>query len=165
MVGFKGKNNPNYKTGLGCAGKRCSLYSSWQGMKQRCTNPNNPKYHRYGGRGITVCKEWMNIQGFLNWAKKSGWKEGLTIDRINNDGNYCPENCRWVSVSENSRKKSTTKIDMQTAQEIRSRANEDWYKLAKEYGCSHGNIWFIMHDFTHVPDGDCTKKIKLKTRS
>lgn len=160
MRDIKGKNNPRYKTGLCMPGKRSSLYTSWCSMKQRCLNPNNLKYKRYGGRGIKICDEWLDILGFYNWAINNGWKEGFSIDRIDNNGNYCPENCRWVSMSENSRKKKTTKIDMITAQEIRSRINENWHDLAKEYGCSHGNIWFIMHNFTHVPDGECTKRIK-----
>ena len=160
MRNIKGKNNPKYKTGLCIKGAKTSLYRSWCGMKQRCLNKNNPKYHIYGGRGIKICDEWLDIIGFYNWAVKNGWQEGFCIDRIDNDGNYCPENCKWVSVSENSRKKSTTKIDMITAQEIRSRINEDWCKLAEEYGCSHGNIWFIMHNFTHLPEGECSKAIK-----
>lgn len=162
MIGHKGKTNGRYKTGL-CmkieGQKISSLYNSWQGMKRRCFSVNNPKYPRYGGRGITVCKEWLDIIGFQKWALANGWKEGMSIDRIDNDKDYCPENCRWISISENSRKKSTTKIDMITAQEIRSRINENWYDLAKEYGCSHGNIWFIMHNFTHLPEGECTKKL------
>lgn len=127
-------------------------------MKQRCTNKKHPKYYRYGGRGIKVCAEWMNIEEFCAWALKNGWKQGLSIDRIDNNGNYCPENCRWISISENSRKKRTTKIDMITAQEIRSRINEDWHKLAKEYGCTHGNIWFIMKNLTHIQEENDEKK-------
>lgn len=156
----RGSKNPNYKTGYRVTGSKTSLYNSWQGMKQRCLNKSHPKYNRYGGRGICVCDDWMDIRGFSEWAKKSGWKEGLTIDRIDNDGNYCPENCRWISISENSRKKKTTKIDMIMAQEIRSRINENWDALAKEYGCTNGNIWFIMKNFTHVPEGECTKMLK-----
>lgn len=155
-----GSKNPNYRTGYCVKGKKSSLYNSWQGMKGRCLRKTCPKYPRYGGRGISICSEWIEFKGFLEWALKNGWKEGYSIDRIDNNGNYCPENCRWVSMSENSRKKSTTKIDMVTAQEIRSRINENWYDLAKEYGCSHGNIWFIMNNFTHLPDGECSKKLK-----
>ena len=158
---MKGKKNPNYKTGL-CMGKKPSLYNSWCGMKARCTNPKNPKYKRYGGRGISVCEEWKDIVNFYNWAKTHGWEQGLTIDRIDNDGNYCPENCRWVSRSENSRKKRTTKITNDVADEIRKRINENWYDLAKEYGCTHGNIWFIMNNYIHVGDGECTKALKKK---
>lgn len=135
-----------------------TLKHSWVAMRQRCFNKKHPKYNRYGGRGIKICDEWLISQNFVQWALSNGWKPGLSIDRIDNDGNYCPENCRWITMSENSRKKRTTKIDMITAQEIRSRINEDWYKLAEEYGCTHGNIWFIMHNFTHLPDGECAKK-------
>lgn len=155
----KGENNPRYKTGLTMNGGS-SLYHSWENMKQRCTNPKHPKYQRYGGRGVKICTEWLHIEGFRKWALDAGWQEGLSIDRINNDGDYCPENCRWVTMSENSRHKRTTKIDMITAQEIRSRIKEDWYELAEEYGCTYGNIWFIMHNLTHVPDGECAKRLK-----
>lgn len=157
---FSGIKNPNYKTGYCIKSKKLSFYNSWQAMKARCLNPNNPKYKRYGGRGIKICDEWLNIEGFAQWALNNGWTQGSTIDRIDNNGNYCPKNCRWVSVSENSRKKRTTKIDIIKAQEIRERFNEDWYKLAEEYGCTHGNIWFIMNNFTHVEEGECIKKIK-----
>lgn len=159
MASLKGKDNPRYKTGLTM--RKNSLYLSWTNMKQRCLNPNHPKYHRYGGRGIKICDEWLDIVGFSEWAKKSGWENGLTIDRIDNNGDYCPENCRWISRTENSRKKATTKIDLTTAQEIRSRYKENWDKLAKEYGCTYGNIWFIMHNLTHLPEENaCAKKIK-----
>lgn len=155
---ISGEKNYNFKTGY--KKTHSSLYHSWQNMKSRCLRETHPKYKRYGGRGIKICDEWLDIKKFGEWAISHGWKQGYTIDRIDNDGNYCPENCRWVSKYENSRKKRTTKIDMITAQEIRSRINENWYDLAKEYNCTHGNIWFIMHNFTHVPDGECSKKLK-----
>ena len=69
-------------------------------MKSRCYNPKEEHYYRYGGRGITVCNEWLGENGFMNfvkWAKENGYKEGLSLDRIDNDGNYEPSNCRWVS--------------------------------------------------------------------
>ena len=79
------------------------LYRIWVGMKQRCLNPNRPKWHRYGGRGIKVCEAWRNdYMSFRNWALNNGYQEDLTIDRIDNDGDYEPDNCRWVTVSENS---------------------------------------------------------------
>ena len=155
-----GKNNPNYKFGF--SGKKWKqLYNSWQNMKSRCLRENHPKYHRYGGRGITISKDWMTIKGFADWALSSGWKNGLTIDRIDNDGNYEPKNCRWVSASENSRKKRTTKISFDDAKKIRERAKmgECEYSLAKEYGVVHGTVWFILNNFTHVSDGECTKAI------
>lgn len=74
------------------------LYASYHAMKKRCYNNNDKRYHRYGGRGITVCAEWLDKKNgfinFYNWAMANGYQDDLTIDRINNDGNYEPSNCR-----------------------------------------------------------------------
>jgi hypothetical protein len=80
------------------------LYGVWAGMRNRCRNINGDHYHRYGGRGIYVCSEWEDYQVFREWAQSSGYQPGLSIDRIDNDGNYEPSNCQWLTVSENSRK-------------------------------------------------------------
>ena len=76
------------------------LYHVHNMMKQRCFNPNNKNFKDYGGRGIQVCKEWLDYAEFRKWATENGYKQGLSIERINNDGNYCPENCTWITLSE-----------------------------------------------------------------
>ena len=159
---IRGVNNPNYRTGYAGNGSRKGFYNSWQNIKARCLRKNHPKYLRYGGRGISICPEWLAIEGFAAWALSSGWSEGLSIDRIDNDGNYEPSNCRWISMSENSRRKRTTKISFEQAQIIRQRLDggENEHDLAKEYNVVHGTIWFISKNFTHVADGECTKRLK-----
>jgi hypothetical protein len=78
------------------------LYNLWNGIKVRCYNKNREGYRYWGGRGIIMCDEWKNSpKSFIEWSLSNGWKKGLTIDRINNDGNYCPENCRFVTHKEN----------------------------------------------------------------
>lgn len=83
------------------------LYSIYSGMKQRCYNCHNSHYHSYGARGIAICDEWLGdngLQNFIQWALANGYNENLTIDRIDNDKSYSPDNCEWVTRSYNSAK-------------------------------------------------------------
>ena len=86
------------------------LHALWSGMKTRCTNQNRAKYKDYGARGISVCQEWQNAENFIEWALNNGYQEGLQIDRIDNNGNYQPDNCRFVTPMENSRNRRNTKL-------------------------------------------------------
>ncbi len=77
------------------------LYSIWNNMKERCYNPRSHKYQDYGGRGITVCAGWFNdFAAFRDWALSHGYKDELSIDRIDVNGNYEPSNCRWATAKE-----------------------------------------------------------------
>ena len=81
------------------------LYRVWKNMKSRCFRPSATHYDRYGGRGITVCEEWKtSFENFRDWATTSGYEECLTLDRKDEDGDYAPENCQWITNTENVRK-------------------------------------------------------------
>lgn len=80
------------------------LYGIWLQMKNRCNNEKTARYKDYGARGITVCDEWCNdFKAFYDWSMANGYSDDLTIDRINNDGNYEPSNCRWITIKQQSR--------------------------------------------------------------
>jgi hypothetical protein len=81
-------------------------YTSWRGMRQRCTNPKDSHWADYGGRGIRICPEWASFRAFHEWAIASGWALGLTLDRYPDvNGNYEPSNCRWATAQEQGRNK------------------------------------------------------------
>lgn len=79
------------------------ILNTWAAMLNRCTKPSFIYYNNYGGRGIKVCEDWENPKKFYEWALENGYKKGLQLDRINNDGNYCPDNCRFVTRLENAK--------------------------------------------------------------
>lgn len=110
------------------------LYTNYRAMKARCYEPSYHHYDRYGGRGISVCPEWReSYSSFREWAYKTGYKPGLSLDRINNDGNYEPSNCRWVTQKEQVRN-STRVIKTDTGKCLTSLEESNNMKAIREYG-------------------------------
>ena len=98
------KKKNNLKHGL----RNDPLYPTWLNMRDRCNNPNNSHYKYYGKKGICLCEEWDDFKNFYNWAYSNGYVKGLTIERIDINSNYCPENCKWISMKDQARNKSNT---------------------------------------------------------
>lgn len=98
--------------------KGTRMYGIYAGMKDRCLNSNNKNYHNYGGRGINICDQWKNdIKAFYDWSMVNGYRNDLSIDRIDNDKGYSPRNCRWATPKEqmrNTRKNSIVKYKGKT---------------------------------------------------
>ena len=89
-------------------GRNTRLYNIWGGMKARCNKKSHAFYKHYGGRGITVCAEWQSsFETFRDWAYANGYQDGLSIDRIDANGNYCPENCRWATTCQHGNNRRT----------------------------------------------------------
>ena len=87
------------------------LHNIWKSMKERCYNSGHDQYKDYGGRGISICNEWRNdFMSFYNWAINNGYADNLTVDRIDNNGDYCPENCKWSTRKEQSNNQRTNHL-------------------------------------------------------
>lgn len=119
-------------------GKYSNIYQSWNQMIQRCTNPNNKEYFNYGGRGITVCEEWLEFKNFNDDMMK-GWKPGLTIERINKNGNYNPENCKWATRKEQARNRRN---NLYLTYNNKTRLLIEW---SKETGISYTTLWIRIY--------------------
>jgi len=122
--------------------KATKLYRAWENMKSRCTNQNHKRYKDYGGRGIAICDEWQSFDNFRNWAMKNGVRRGLTIDRIDNDGNYEPGNCRWVTSAVQSENSSSPIFIEFNGLRLSQR---QW---AKHIGLSQSTMWYRLKTWT-----------------
>jgi hypothetical protein len=121
------------------------LYKVWENMKARCYNTKHKSYHRYGGRGITVCDEWKtNFKAFEKWALENGYdgtapQGKCTLDRIDNDEGYSPNNCQWISNRENCNK---TNFNLMYTHEDKTQSLADW---ARELGINYNALLSRMH--------------------
>lgn len=116
------------------------LFRTWQHMKERCYDRKNNHYIWYGARGIAVCEEWKNnFSNFCEWAMNSGYEEHLTIDRIDLDKNYCPENCRWLDIrTQQSNRRNNRKVEYNG----KTQTVAEW---SRETGMNSGTILFRLN--------------------
>ena len=131
------------------------LYGIWSDMRLRCYDEKNIAYHRYGGRGITICDEWKNdVKAFYDWATANGYKDSLTIDRIDNDGNYCPENCRWATVKEQA---SNRRSNILVTHNGKTQTMKKW---ANEVGTPYKVVWARMQKLGWSAERALTEPVK-----
>lgn len=117
--------------------KHTRIYNRWCAMKERCYNPHSKSYRRYGERGITICDEWRNsFEAFYEWAVSNGYQEGLTIDRIDNNKGYSPDNCRWVTYKQQNRNYSRNHMITYNG---KTQCIADW---AEEVGINQATILY-----------------------
>lgn len=122
-LGLTRSNSNRYKTYELHGMVTHPLYAVWKEMRYRCSKPEHPWYRCYGARGIAVCQEWQDsFLTFFEWSVKNGWQEGLTIDRIDNDGNYEPDNCRFVTRVVQTQNTRRTILDETKVRAIRALA-------------------------------------------
>lgn len=130
------------------------VYRTWVGMKERCYRVKGPRYDIYGGRGISVCDEWKNdFVAFWTWAKANGYTDKLTIDRIDNDLGYCPENCRFLTRADNNRNRRCVKLSFELADQIRSKyldGDITYLELSKQYGIHKATVGNILRNETWI---------------
>ena len=126
------------------------LYGVWNGMKQRCNNPSVKGYRYYGAKGVKVCEEWGQFVPFRDWAMSNGYEEGLTLDRIDSDGDYCPSNCRWIPNSEQQRNKSNNVLLTLNGE---THCASEWSEIL---GINYKTI------MTRVSRGWCAERVLLK---
>lgn len=121
------------KTHLFASGNKHKIYQIWLKMRQRCNNVNDPKFKDYGGRGIKVCERWNNFQNFRDDMLET-WFIGASIERINNDGNYEPSNCKWIPIKEQAKnRRNNNRIELNSIIKIKA----DW---AREYGINRTTL-------------------------
>lgn len=137
--------------------KNKRLRKIWESMHERCEYEKHMHYHSYGGRGICVCKEWSEYISFAKWAYKNGYSDGLTIDRVDSDGNYEPGNCRWVTFKEQANNKRNNRIIVFQGEKY------TLSKLAEKIGMNKTTLRERLNSGWSVDDA-VSKPIRLRTK-
>lgn len=129
------------------------IYTIWSGMKQRCLTPSVSCFKYYGGRGISVCEEWLTFEPFYDWAMANGYTDDLTLDRINVDGNYEPSNCRWITIQEQQKNKRRNRYITYNGE---TKLLGEW---AEQLGINHSTLierlqcWDSVEEALTIPKG------------
>ncbi len=133
-----GERNPKFRHGF--SGQ--PVYVVWAGMMARCRDRSHKSFAAYGGSGIQVCSSWKNPANFIRWAKRSGYRQGLYLDRKDHSGNYCPRNCRWLTPKQSARHKRIMKLNVSLAGLIRElkAGGVSTRELAERFRVSQGMI-------------------------
>ena len=145
----------SYKHGM----SHSRIYGIWDSMVCRCSTKTSGSYKNYGGRGISVCEDWKNsFSNFYNWAVENGYKDNLTIDRIDVNGNYCPSNCRWISMKKQQNNKTNNRIISFNGEQ---HTMTEWGEITgiKEY-----NIYNRLQDGWSVEDALTKPVVKYRKR-
>ena len=130
------------------------LYSVWVNMRNRCFNSNNKSFVYYGGRGISVCDEWNEFLNFEKWAIQNGFEENLTLDRIDVNGNYEPENCRWISQKEQMR---NTRANHLLTYNGYTKTMADWAEIT---GIPYSTLKQRINKYNYSVEKALTKPVK-----
>lgn len=150
-------NKLRYRKHCGCIkhGSRVCRYSKshprimqcYKHMMSRCYNKRNKDFHNYGGKGIIVCADWYKKpDNFCEWSLKNGYEKSLTIDRIDNKGNYEPKNCRWADAKTQGRNTSRNVLTMELANQMRKDAeNMTYHELKVKYKVSYGTVAAVIN--------------------
>ena len=137
-------HNHSRRMGLGST----RTYSTWKGLRQRCENSRNSNYPHYGGRGIAICERWRDFENFI--ADMGERPDGMSLDRIDNDGNYEASNCRWATQTEQNRNRRVAVITADLADEILGRLEhgESARSIARRMGLGHASVLCVRHGQT-----------------
>lgn len=134
------------------------IYNAWHSMKARCYNPTNHNYSHYGDRGISVCDEWKNsFEPFYEWAISNGYQDGLSLDRIDNDGNYCPNNCRWVTTKVQNNNRS---VSINISYNGKTQNLSDW---CKELNLPYSRIYQRLSKYEFTFEEAITEPTHLRS--
>lgn len=160
---YRGKLVIGHTKSCGCLNHRLGglsdhkLYSVWAGMKYRCYNEHAQGWHNYGEKGVKVCNEWKDdFLVFYNWSMENGYQDGLTIERKDADKDYCPENCEWISLSENVARANVTTN--------RRKTKYMYYGISPEgqkYTFSNANVFCKEHSL----DANCVRRVAKGERN